>query len=711
MKGAAKLEVGSKVQVDGEVWTVTGFEAGQLVLRSQEGRSFRWSIPALIAYKGFRVVKVDQAASTDRTGTPLLESVPKELVRHALDMERHLQEAVSGYRLGQVSLAVDGEPRDGYDPELSSIRERMALKAKELGIGESSLWRKRKQYAELGLIGLVDSRKHKLTVDFPGVDDRVKAVTREVLDGLVDVSNINFTNVRRKVVREVKKRWPDEVVAVPLRKTFNRMAKMYGAGRGFDGSAKARRSIANRPETPYGQRTATRPGEVVLLDTTPLDAYALDTYSMQWVGIQLTLALDLYTRSILAWRFTPVSAKAVDAALLLYDVLMPKGMRPGWPEHARWNYVGVPEGIVIELLNEEGKPDLGLSSIPFLTPEAVFIDQGRMYVSRAFMDACLILGTDIMIARPYMPTDKAHVERVFRTIREDFVQNLPGYKGPDVWSRGKNVEEEAFFFIDEIEELFAEWVASQYHQRPHDGLEFPSAPKMPVSPNQMYEEGVSRAGFVYVAPDESLYYHLLPTEWRTIQHYGIDLHGLRYDGEVLIDYRNKKSPHKGAFAGKWPIRYDPRDLSQVYFEDPLLREWFALPRIGARSEERPFDQKTLAYVKTQFVEFQGRSPNPTELNEAMDDFLQRIEDRYVKGKKERRIAAVRAMRATETARERVRSNVTTSPTPLAPTVPIDLDELEAYEFGSFTPPAAGIPDRVGEPNDALPHADDDDFAI
>jgi TnsA endonuclease N terminal len=107
-------------------------------------------------------------------------------------------------------------------------------------------------------------------------------------------------------------------------------------------------SIANRPEAPYRKFEPTRPGEVVLLDSTPLDAFAIDPITFRWVQVQLTVAHDLYTRSILSWIFTPISTKSVDATLLLYGILHPKRMRPGWPDSARWNYVGVPS---ISLLN------------------------------------------------------------------------------------------------------------------------------------------------------------------------------------------------------------------------------------------------------------------------------------------------------------------------------------------------------------------------
>ena len=45
-----------------------------------------------------------------------------------------------------------------------------------------------------------------------------------------------------------------------------------------------------------------RPGEFVAIDTTSLDVFAIDPFTFQWVGLDLTAAIDVCTRSILAFR-------------------------------------------------------------------------------------------------------------------------------------------------------------------------------------------------------------------------------------------------------------------------------------------------------------------------------------------------------------------------------------------------------------------------
>jgi len=451
--------------------------------------------------------------------------------------------------------------------------------------------------------------------------------------------------------------FPGEAVKIPSRKTFNALLDRLDAGRGTFGHAKSKRERANQPKVTYRPLEVVRPGEAVVIDATPLDAFAIDPLSLEWVQVRLTVALDLYSGSIVAWRFTPGAEKSVDAALLLYNVLRPKAMRAGWPEHVRWPYVGVPEHVIVELLSEEER-EHGLSNIPLVNPESVWVDHGRVFLSKAFLDGCRRLGASVQLARPYTPTDKANVERLFRTVREQFVQNLPAYKGANVLDRGKDVELEAVLFIEQIEEMFAEWVAVYWQRRPHRGLELPAASRLDLSPSDMFQDGLNRAGFSYIVPDARLYLDLLPTEWRKINHYGVDVDGLRYNADVLAEYRNVPSPYQDR-GGQWPFKRDPRDISVIYFLDPSMDEWVEVPRHKPRVEGRPFDENTLAYAKTLVMERLGstRHARMEAISRELDDLLDRQDALASESKREHRLAARRVMQAKNAARDRARAGV------------------------------------------------------
>ena len=231
-------------------------------------------------------------------------------------------------------------------------------------------------------------------------------------------------------------------------------------------STKRNRDIADRPKQAYGKLRPTRPGEYLLMDTTRLDVFAFDPFTLKWVQAELTVSMDWYDRCICGLRLTPVSTKAVDAAAVLYQSFRPRRAAAHWPRHAVWPEHGIPRTVLIDAGQFEG---LGLATPP-VVPETIVVDHGKIYVSEHLTSVCARMGISIQPARLRTGRDKGPVERFFRTLREDLLQALPGYKGPDIFSRGEKPEDDAFFFLDELEEIIREWVATVYHCRPHADL-------------------------------------------------------------------------------------------------------------------------------------------------------------------------------------------------------------------------------------------------
>ena len=145
----------------------------------------------------------------------------------------------------------------------------------------------------------------------------------------------------------------------------------------------------------------------------------------------------------------------------------------------------------------------------------------------------------------------------------------------------------------------------RYHRRPHAGLADPQVPGLELSPDEMLAHGTARAGLLKIPAHPGMVFDFLPVAWRTIQHYGVEVGGLRYNGPALIRYRNKTSPFTGVHAGKWPIRYDADDVSCVYFQDPDGNAWHQLAWEHAEPAGVPFSADALAYAR-RLVLTQGR---------------------------------------------------------------------------------------------------------
>ena len=114
----------------------------------------------------------------------------------------------------------------------------------------------------------------------------------------------------------------------------------------------------------------------------------------------------------------------------------------------------------------------------------------------------------------------------------------------------------------------------------------------------MFEHGMARAGYIEAPRDPDHGFEFLRTEWRTIQHYGVEIDGRRYDGNALNPHRNATSHHTGqSVRGKWPIQVDPDDITRVYFRDPQTHTWHTLWWEHAPALDMPLSDEALRFAR------------------------------------------------------------------------------------------------------------------
>lgn len=635
----ATLRVGSKVWYDQQNQEVIALSSVTVTLRSQ--RTAEQTVVAtaeLLTSNGFAATPNGKGKDTspEALGGAFAGVVPKAQETAALELLKHLLEARTGYQSGTDEDPLPGEPKLQYDPSCTSLSKRIVAKAQELGISDRVLWKYKSDHDKFGLYGLIDRRAVRLA-DMGPSPIVTQAIDR-VVAKLRDKSNQSLERIVAMVKKEIlaTEKLPGDF-EMPSDSSLRRYLLDREDGRQLMKSAKGRRNAANRPNHAYTRFHATRPGEVVLIDSTPMDAFVLDPTTLKPVKITLTIAIDLYTRSLVGWRFSPTD-KAIDAALLLADIISPKRSREFFGDAASKPFVGIPQSIVARLESDQDEIErLGrLIPIPFLHPESLLIDQGRVYLSQTFLMAAAQLGINVMLARPYTPTDKAHVERMFKTIRESFVLALPGYTGPNVEARGKKPEDDAFYFVHEVDEHFRMWVATYWQVRTHDGLFLPPVPTLELTPNQMLSEGIARAGFMHVLPDKNMYYQLMPVVRRQIHHYGVDVGLLRYDSGALDPFRNTSAPYPNSGDRKWPFRQDPRDKSVLFFFDPDTKEWSEIPWTGANGKHRPFDDKTLQLAKDIVFQRMNTAPTREDVKKVLNELLDRMGDVPAKTRAQRK---------------------------------------------------------------------------
>ena len=483
--------------------------------------------------------------------------------------------------------------------------------------------------------------------------ERLRAAILAEAEGLAESSDVRKMQFRSRVASRLARESGEPLVLPSSRQTFNRIVDEVLAPTGlFRLPAKSRRSAQSAPSEGLGSLVAERPGEFVAIDTTRLDVFAIDPYTFQWVGLDLTAALDVCTRSVLAFRLTPFSTQGVDLALLLSDLLSPTPMDGRWPADVPYPYCGAPENLVLRAFDLPAGS--ALAPRPTVRPGTVVVDHGRNYQSVTFMAACEYLGINVQSARPYRGSDKGWIERLFRTLRERLLESLPGYTGPNVLARGKDVEADAVYFTHELESIIGRWIALDYQRRPHDGLRLPEAPHLTLTPNEAYEAALARTGFVYVPPERDLHLRLLPVQARMIGRAGVEIAGLTYDSPALNPYRQRRSP-LGGLDGKWPVRVDRRDLGHVWFQDPRDEQFHELSWRHAREVARPFGASGLSYVKRLLVESGMQRPSEEEIATGLARLLHELSDEDLFRDRRARREAVRQAVISEQRRTSVRS--------------------------------------------------------
>jgi transposase InsO family protein len=600
----AALGVGVRLELDGERWEVLEWSGREILLCGENAQRLRRvGLAWLLSQPDLRVLGEQDADAAGLSPAVVLGELDQAGRADLEARVAEVQEVLTGFRRGSAELALPGEPRDGFGPG-STAMSRYRVKAAELGVGESTVRRWVAAFVRQGPAGLV-ARTNPVSGPGEHVDARWIEMCRVVLAERADGSRPTRAIVLAQVGVRLAEQYGPGVVALPGKSTAYEVLRDLSRGtNAFTGSTKGKRSIAERPAPVYGRLRAVRPGEYVLLDTTRLDVFAMEPVTCRWVQAELTVAMDVFTRCITGLRLTPVSTKAVDVAGVLYETVRP---RPAADDALSLAGHGVPATVLVEA--DKLVDAAGRRLLPSVAAETIVYDHGQIYVSEHVRSVCARLGISLQPARLRTPTDKSPVERWFRTLGEGLLAALPGYKGPDVHSRGKLVENEAFFFLDELEQIIREWIGL-YHRRAHRSLRIAQVPGLRLSPLEMFEHGVHRAGWLQIPWRPDTAYDFLAVEWTSIQHYGVQVGGLRYDGPGLTGYRNQRSRYRGPHAGKWPIGVDPSDRRAVFFQDPHDHAWHRLAWEHAPLLDQPFSGEAVDYARGLAARTQ-RFPNVT----------------------------------------------------------------------------------------------------
>lgn len=614
------LSLGDRVRYDGREHTVAALHGTSVRLVDDAQAPAVVLLGHLLASDGFAVVSNVGPSRPPLPQEGVMEGLPEEAVTRAQWWQRHLTELLTGRPGGDPQAPVRAE----YDPAVHSLRQRELTKLAELreageDVALSTLQRFRTRFENEGVTGLVDGRLRKPATGTGRADPRVVAAIEKVTGSRTNEATVSAQVLRRKVERLLAAEHGAGVVKMPSRTAFYRLLEAVSTGRHLFGSARTRRSLGKQPKRMFGQLTAGRPGEVMEIDSTPLDVLVVhDDGTVD--TCELTGLVDLATRTLAAVVLRP-STKSVDAALLLARAMTPELMRPGWSDALHLSRSVLPYASLLPLDERLAKA----AAVPVIVPEMVVSDRGKAFVSDNFRNACRHLGISFQPAHPDTPTDKPHIERTLGSVATMFAQEVAGHKGRSAEMRGKDPAAQAAWSIHELQELLQEWVVAKWQVRPHDGLRDPLMPGRPLSPNEKYAALVSAAGYVPVALSPEEYIQLMPREWRVIGPSGVRINNRTYDARALGPYRRQPSG-AGPNGRLWEVHFDPYDISCIWVRNHRGTGWITATWRHLHTSPVPMGELVFDRAHQMLAERAQRKPQEQDVAQAAAELLDRATD-------------------------------------------------------------------------------------
>lgn len=479
--------------------------------------------------------KLIQAQIVDLCPVESLPAVPQK------DLNAHDQEVLAEAERKYVLIKplVDKQGRTKKDVQ---------ARASEINVHYVTLYKWLRLFEYTGkLTSLVrQDRKDKGKTELP-------AETEKLMSDTIDAFYLTKQKLSpAKVIREIDKLCARAGIESPHANTIRNRIKhvdAYRKTKARDGNKAARDAYAAiQGHFP----NADTPLSVVQVDHTPVDIILVDDIYREPIGRPwLTLLIDVYSRMVLGFYISFDPPGNLSLGLCLAQAFLPK---------EKW---------LAKLGIETTWPCWGV-------PRTIHADNAKEFRGNMLKNACKEYGINLEWRPVATPRYGAHIERLLGTLNEE-IKAAPGATFSNPNERGEyDSVGQAAMSLAEFEKWFTTLCVEIYHQRTHSQLGVPPIAK--------WQEGVLGTknkpgiGMPQRITDElRLKLDLMPFETRTVQHYGIIWDHIEYQHDVLRRWINAADPDKPRLKRKFLCRRDPRDISTIWFYDPEVHQYYAIP--------------------------------------------------------------------------------------------------------------------------------------
>lgn len=307
----------------------------------------------------------------------------------------------------------------------------------------------------------------------------------------------------------------------------------------------------NRHEAERGKvRHADFPLQLAMMDHTPLPVIIVDEVHRKPMGRAiLTAMIDVYSRVALGIYLSLDDPCTASAGMCIGNALLTK------------------DNWLAELGVNHEWPFWG-------SPDVLQMDNAGEFRGETIRFVCNEYDIDVQFRPVKRPNYGGHIERLMGTVSQK-LKAVKGatFSGPE--ERGVyDSEGNACLTFDELHR----WLAvlfTKYHNDKHSAIG--------MTPRQKWTEGLLRRapdgilrGLPPIRTDaDKVRLDFLPIEYRTIQADGVKIDKVTYQDTILHPFIGRKQPDSNRGI-EHPFRRDPRDISEILFFHPDLKQYFTI---------------------------------------------------------------------------------------------------------------------------------------
>ncbi|EOR04435.1 MULTISPECIES: Mu transposase C-terminal domain-containing protein [Acinetobacter] len=350
----------------------------------------------------------------------------------------------------------------------------------------------------------------------------------------------------------------------------------------------------------------------VQVDHTPLDIEIVDDEFREAIGRPfLTLAIDVNTRMVVGYYLSLEAPSATSVAMCIASSILSKKRK---------------------LLELDIDADWQVEGLM----DSVHTDNGPDFRTNHISRACLKYG----IHWEFRPIGGArfggHIERLIGVVNLE-MHILDGTTFSNIQERGTyDSAGHACMTLKELEYYIVYWITKVYHQKKHS--------KLGMSPLQKWQDGVWGTKTTVgtglkerVSDEDTLFIDFLPEFESTIQRVGVQKDNLFYFADCLRQWVNCIDPEdvNKKKKKKFLFKRDPRDISLIWFYEPLSNTYFKVPT--AKREIPPISLFEYKQVQKYLRGEQQDNQNQDEIYKAILHLREQLKQSRSLTRKQRRV--------------------------------------------------------------------------